>query len=291
MGIYEQPNKWQCGPFALKHALLVRGVVASEWEIGRVAGTTPLGTDEEQLERAARHYGCELPTVRKHEAHEARRELVRYLRDGLPCLLCVDQWDHWVTAVREEKGKFIILDSEKAEVIVVVDWLALRDLWVYQDRDGDRRGGDSTLYDLHPLIPRKRVSTRARFSLERAHHLRDPENRALAQLWDVYVEDLVSICRVQRPRGGRAVSLGHFIGRHSEMLLEQLGAWHGKIDPAAAHRVLQRLRFVADTYGFVIRQSDEKRTIAAISMLLALWSAGEFGVEPLYRRVPARKLR
>lgn len=54
MGIYKQPNKWQCGPFALKHGLLMRGMLASEWEIGKVAGTTPLGTDETQLERAAR---------------------------------------------------------------------------------------------------------------------------------------------------------------------------------------------------------------------------------------------
>jgi hypothetical protein len=58
------------------------------------------------------------------------------------------------------------------------------------------------------------------------------------------------------------------------MFLDELAAWHGRIDRDAAAEVLERMRFAADTYGLVIRQSDEKRTIAAISTMLALWSAG-----------------
>ena len=132
---------------------------------------------------------------------------------------------------------------------------------------------------------------RARFSLERAHHLRDPENRALAQLWDVYTEDLIALCRQGEPRGGRSLALGEFLRRHREMLLEQLNVWHGQVDRDAAGQVLERMRFVADTYGLVIRQRDEKRTLSAVSVILALWSAGEFGVAPLYRKVPVRKIR
>jgi hypothetical protein len=286
MGISKQPSKWECGPFALKHALLMRGVLASEWEIGRLAGTNHDGTDETQLERAARHYGCELPTVRKLDPDEARGELEGFLRDGTPCLLCVDGWDHWVTAVHEENGQFIILDSDKPEVFVVVEWPRLDELWVYRDE-----GQHETVYDLHPLVPKDGAMTRARFSLERAHHLRQPENRGLAQLWDVYVEDLIAICRSEGSQGGRSVSIGEFLRRHSEMLLDQLESWHGQIDREAAGQVLERMRFVADTYGLVIRQSDEKRAVAAFSTILTLWSAGEFGVEPLYRKVPVRKIR
>jgi hypothetical protein len=87
------------------------------------------------------------------------------------------------------------------------------------------------------------------------------------------------------------VSIGEFLRRHSEMLLDQLESWHGQIDREAAGQVLERMRFVADTYGLVIRQSDEKRAVAAFSTILTLWSAGEFGVEPLYRKVPVRKIR
>jgi hypothetical protein len=75
------------------------------------------------------------------------------------------------------------------------------------------------------------------------------------------------------------------------MILGQLETWHGKVDRDAAGRVLERMRFVAETYGLVIRQSDEKRTLSAVSVILALWAAGEYGIEPLYRRVPVRKIR
>jgi hypothetical protein len=264
-------------------------VLASEWEISRLAGTNHDGTDEAQLESAARHYGFELPTIRVHEPDEAREELCGFLRRGIPCLLCVDQWDHWVTAVHEEKGQFILLDSEKPEVIVVVDWPRLRDLWVYEEDGADERF--RTIFDLHPLIPSDQTPTRARFSLERAHHLSQPDNRGLAGLWDLYVEDLIAVCGDREGRGGRSLSLGELLRRHSEMILGQLEAWHGQIDRDAAGRVLERMRFVADTYGLVVRQSDEKRTISAISVMLALWAAGEYGIEPLYRRVPVRKIR
>jgi hypothetical protein len=291
MGIYNQPGKWECGPFALKHALLMRGVLASEREIARLAGTSPDGTDERQLERAAGHYGCELPTIRKSKPDTARDELTGYLRGGNPCLLCINGWDHWVTAVHEEAGQFIILDSEKPEAIEVVDWPRLRELWVYHDQDGDGGAESHTLYDLHPLIPKRRVSNRAHFSLERAHYLRQPENSGLARLWDVYAEDLIAICSAQRSQGGRSLALGEFLRRHTELLLDELANWHGQIDRQAAHQVLERMRFVADTYGLVISQSAEKSTLAALSVILALWSAGEFGVEPLFRKVPVRKIR
>jgi hypothetical protein len=291
MGIYKQPGKWECGPFALKHALLMRGLLASEREIARLAGTGPDGTDEKELERAAAHYGCGLPTVRRFESDAARDELIRYLRDGSPCLLCINGWDHWVTAVHEEAGQFIILDSEKPEVILVVDWPRLRQQWVYHDEAGDGSKSARKIYDLHPLVPERPLPSRARFSLERARYLLQPENRGLARLWDGYVEDLIAICRTRPSQGGRSLALGEFLRRHSELLLDQLANWHGQIERQAAEQVLERMRFVADTYGLVIRQSDEKRTVAAVSMILALWSAGEFGVEPLYRKVPVRKIR
>ncbi len=291
MGIYKQPGKSECGPFALKHALLMRGVLASEREIAKLAGTNHDGTDELQLARAARRYGYRLPTIRKTEADAARDHLAGFLKQGIPCLLCVHEWDHWVTAVFEEDGQFVILDSERPEVIVVADWPQLQKHWVYHEKNGGNRGKTLTLYDLHPVIPPDPSTPRARFSVERAKYLLQPENRSLAQLWDAYVEDLVTLCRGQEPDGGEALSLAEWIGRQKSMLLEELETWHGQIDRAAAGRVLERMRFVADTYGLVIRRSDERRTISAASMILALWAAGEFGVEPLYRRVPIRKIR
>ena len=57
MGLYPQPNKWQCGPFALKHALIMLGKFVNEKRVAEIAGTTWwYGTDELQLAKAARAY-------------------------------------------------------------------------------------------------------------------------------------------------------------------------------------------------------------------------------------------
>jgi ABC-type bacteriocin/lantibiotic exporter with double-glycine peptidase domain len=59
MAIYPQPNDWECGPYALKYALIVLGISGDEREIARIAGTDEHGTDEAELARAAKRYGCE----------------------------------------------------------------------------------------------------------------------------------------------------------------------------------------------------------------------------------------
>ena len=66
MSFYPQPNKYQCGPFALKYALVMLGVFASEKSIAKKAGSTWwAGTDEIGLERAANHYDCRLKYFRR----------------------------------------------------------------------------------------------------------------------------------------------------------------------------------------------------------------------------------
>jgi hypothetical protein len=46
--------------------------------------------------------------------------------------------------------------------------------------------------------------------------------------------------------------------------------------------VLENLHFVADTYGLVIHEEDEKRALAGITSLLTLWAGGRYGVTPVY---------
>lgn len=283
MGIYQQPNRWQCGPFALKHALLVHGILVPEQEISRAAGTTWRGTDEHGLDRAARKYGCDLQMIRRQDAEKARKELVRFLRRDTPCLICIEEWGHWVTVVKEEKGKFILLDSQEPGVIVIATWPQLRKMWVYHEEDDFDEETVYTIYDLHPLVPKRRVRTRANFSLDRARYLQRESNQDLAHLWDVYVEDLLAICQPRTSRSERVLSLGEFFRRHESMILEELAYWHGEVEPRAAKHVLEHFHVVADTYGLVIHQNDEKRAIAAIAVLLALWAAGEYGMDPIYR--------
>ncbi|GJQ19960.1 MAG: hypothetical protein HBSIN02_03150 [Bacteroidia bacterium] len=283
MGLYPQPNQWQCGPFALKHALVALGISAEEKVIAKKAGTHWWsGTDEIGLGRAARYFDCKMLMIRRHDPERARRELAGYLRRGIPALLCVYEWEHWVTVVKAEAGKFILLDSKDKAVLTIQSWSELKNNWVYHERDEHDRRHVETLYDFHPIVPRFRVQTKAKFSIARAKYLRRRENRRLSLAWDDYVADLLTVCTPRTPLSEQVISLGEFLRRHEQMILEQLDHWHGSIDRKAAGKILKNMHFVADTYGLVIRKEDEKRAIAGLTTILTLWAAAEYGVHTVY---------
>jgi hypothetical protein len=287
MGFNSQPNLWQCGPYALKHALIMLGIVVDEKKITRAAGVDASGSDEADLARAARQFGCNLKEVRKTDPGEARGDLVDYLRRRIPCLICVNQWKHWVVIVKEERGKFILLNSEVAAVLSILNWDELRKIWAYhpdtRPRTRQRRISKETLFDLYPLVPNFRVQIKARFSIARAQFLRRPENRAFAQQWDEYLSDLLKLCKPRTPLSENVISLGEFLRRHGEMILDEIAYWHGKIERKAAEKVLRNMRFVADTHGLVVHRDDEKRAIAGLTSVLTLWASSTYGVGPVYQ--------
>jgi hypothetical protein len=284
MGIGPQPNLWQCGPFALKHALITLGIVADERDLSRIAGTrSASGTDDAQLARAARAYDCNLLMVRRHSPEAARRELMRYLRRGIPLLICIYEWSHWVAVVKAEAGKFILLDSHDDAVLTILSWGELRSRWIYFEQDEYDREHFETIYDLHPIVPRVRVRTKAKFSIARARYLRRPENRALSRFWDHYLSDLMTFCKPRTSLSKKVISLGEFFRRHEQIILDQVDYWHGTMDRYRAFKVLHNMHFVADTYGLVIHEEDEKRAIAGITAILTLWAANLYGSLPVYR--------
>lgn len=290
MSFYPQPNLWQCGPFALKHALVMLGIFVEEKQISKYAGTNWWhGTDEIQLGRAARHFNCDLHLVRRYDPEEARRELMKYLRRGVPCLLCVYEWSHWVTVVKSEGGKFIILDSRDKAVLTILSWWGLKRDWVFHEPDELDRKAVQTIYDFHPVIPLFRVRTKAKFSLARARFLRKRKHRTFSLMWEQYVTDLMTICKPRTALSERVISLGEFLRRHESMIIDQVAHWHGWIERSDAEKILNNMHFVADTYGLVIHKEDEKRAIAGITSILTLWAAAEFGVQPVYRPIPKKK--
>lgn len=283
MGIYPQPNLWQCGPFALKHALVTLGIFAEEDEITSIAGTRWWeGTDEIQLSRAARQFGCTLMMFRRFTTASAKRELISYLRKGIPVLLCVYDWSHWITVVKESKGKFIALDSKDKSVLTILSWRELNARWVFKEVDDMDKTAIHMKYDFHPVVPRSRVHVRARFSLRIAKLLRRPENKTLSHYWDEYLADLVDLCKPRTALSENVISLGTFFRRHEAMILQEVAFWHGNVRKEEARKLLRHLHFVADTYGLVIHEEDEKRAIAGITALLTLWASHRYGVNRVY---------
>lgn len=283
MGLYPQPNNWQCGPFALKYALIMLGKIVNEKDVSRIAGTHWWsGTDEIKLGHAAKRYDCALKLIRRKNPLRAKRELLTTLKKGFPALLCVDTWNHWITVVGAERGKFIFIDSRKEPVVCIDTWKALKNRWVYKERDEDDPTNTSTLYDLHLVEPHFRVRTKARFSLKRAHYLRRRENRSFASQWDEYFNDLSSICTPRTPRSEKILPVGELLRRHGSMIKNQIAYWHGTVRPEQVAKILRNYQFVAETYDLVVRHDDEKRAIIAITSNLTLWAASRFGVDSMY---------
>lgn len=283
MGLDRQPNDFTCGPYALKHALTMLGVLAEPQQVSRLAKVHWWsGTDEVRLARAARAYKCDMPLVRILENAGARRAMVRSLSSGQPVIICVDSWEHWIVVVHHEKGRFVVIDSREMPVVMVMTWRELARRWVYIDVDGEDEAAGTEIYDMFPVKARSHQKLRARFSVARARMLRRPENRDVSLCWDQYLGDLLAVCRPRSPHHVEPLTLGEFLRRNQKLVVERVTYWHGGVEREEVQRVLRNLRFVADTYGMVIPSNGRRRAFADITALTTLWAAGRRAVEPLY---------
>ncbi len=281
-GFYPQPNEWTCGPFALKHALLALGRMVDVQQISSTARTHWWsGTDEIQLARAARECECDLVLERRSDAEAARKLLTKHLREQTPVLLCVDEWTHWITVLRAEDRRFVVVDSNDDPLLSVRTWPQLRNWWRYHDVDYSK-DAPPVLYDLMAVTPRFRTTVKADFSVERVKFLRRPENRRLALHWNEYLEDLLEICKPPSTRINEPLSMGEFLRRHAELLMTRVVYWHGDVNRDEVARVLRDLRFVSETYGLVIPASMSRRALADLAILTALWTCADRGVDPMF---------
>jgi hypothetical protein len=282
MGFHPQPNDWSCGPFALKHALIALGQNVDEQRLARAAGTHWWsGTDEIKLARAARSSECDLPLIRRRNPDRAKRRLSGYLRRGVPVLLSVDDWEHWIAVVRRQRDSFVVIDSNLDPVLEVLSWAQLHRRWRYEDSDFDEDDPPS-LYDMFPVKPRFSVALKADFSVARVRFLRRPENQGLAAYWDVYLGDLLEICRPPSARFNNPLSMAEFLRRNQSLLLSRVLYWHGAVERAEVTRLLRNFRFVAETYGLVIPADSARRAVADISILVAMWVVASRGVGDMY---------
>ncbi len=290
-GFYPQPNDWTCGPFALKHALLALGRFVEADEIAATARTHWWsGTDEIRLARAAREFECDLVLERRRDAEDARKQLVKFLREQIPVLLCVDRWEHWITVVRSEDRRFVIIDSEAEPMMSVVSWTQLRTRWRFLDVEHDKVD-PPVLYDMMAVVPRFRTTVKADFSVERVKFLRRPENNQLARHWNEYLEDLLAIGKPPSVRIAVPLSMSEFLRRHQELLVTRAVYWHGDIAREEIERVLLNLRFVAETYGLVVPQSATRRAVADLAILVTLWACATRGMDSMYGEGGVRQPR
>jgi len=255
MAIYGQPNRWQCGPFALKHALLALGRFAHEDELAWLAGSSELsGTDEKGLTRAARVHGCDLGLIRLKHPEAARKALADTLGIGVPVLLCIDQWEHWVAAVNVQGDRFVVFDSHFEQPLRIESWPALRDRLVYNEQRRFRR---RTLYDIHPLAPRRPQRLRFWLTPRRAEQLKETGHGVLERDWDELARRVLALGVPAGQQLELGTPLAEWIATHRDAIVEEAAQYSVLPDLAELGRTLDEIGFVATLYGVFLRPDEE----------------------------------
>lgn len=278
MSFYPQPNKYQCGPFALKYALVMLGVFAGEKSIARIAGSTWWhGTDEIGLSIAAKYYDCRLKYFRREIGEDAIKVLIQHLKRGYPCILSVDKWGHWITVTNWQQGKFIFIDSSKPKVINVYSAKQLISRWKYIDPDDEFKS-----FDGYALIPYFKPRTRAKFTLAKARYVMQKKNSDLAKHWDTYFNDLIAICKPRTATSIHTISFGEFLRRYEKMIIEEVVYWHGIPTYNELRKIVDKMKFIADVYNLIIYIDEHKKALVDITSLLMMYACGKYGMEKIY---------
>ena len=278
MSFYPQPYKYQCGAFALKYALVMLGQFINEREIAKKAGSNWwYGTDEIGLAKAAKSYNCKMKYFRRETPKEALKVLRNHLRQGYPCILSVDDWEHWFTIINIQQNKFIVVDSGLDKVIVAYTPTQLARRWKFIEKDSGEQS-----YDGYALVPKFKVTTQANFSLEKVKHVMHERNKNLAEKWDTYFNDLIIICRPHSPNSHKTISFNEFLRRHENILVRQIMHWHGTPTKRELKKILDNMKFVAEVYDLVIYEEDQKKALIDLASILMMYSCGKYGMDPIY---------
>jgi len=278
MSFYPQPNKYQCGPFALKYALVMLGQFKDENNIAHKAGSTWwYGTDEIGLAKATRSFHCRMDHFKSTDSADAVHLLIKQIKKGRPCILSVDNWEHWFTVINYDHNKFIVVDSGLDKVIVIYSARQLVKRWKFYDEEDD-----IYRFDGYALIPTTKVTTKANFTLEKARQVMLKRNQDLAMKWDKYFNDLINICRPITPNAQKTMSLNEFLRRHEVLIVEQVANWHGAPSYPELKKVLNNMKFVAEVYDLLIYVKDQKKALVDLASILMMYSCGKYGMDPIY---------
>ncbi len=278
MSFYPQPYKYQCGPFALKYALVMLGKFKNEKEIAKKAGSTWwYGTDEIGLAKAARSFDCKMKYFRRESTEDAIKVLITHLKQGLPCILSVNNWEHWLTVINYQKEKFVVVDSGLEKVVVIYTPYQLLKRWKFID---DESG--YTSYDGYAVTPKFKITTKAHFSLDKARKVMQKRNKDLADKWDTYFNDLITICRPRTPLSKKVISFNEFLRRHETLLIKETANWHGTPTYQELRHILKNMQFVAEVYDLVIYTEDQKKALIGLTSILMMYACGKYGMDPIY---------
>lgn len=111
-----QSKEYYCGPAAIQNALEVHNVRVAQEKLALEGATTEEhGTPEEGMKRIILSEGFEPDEYSTDLSVSAWGWLWNSLLMGRPVVLCVDRWEHWVTAIGICGKKILVFDPARTE--------------------------------------------------------------------------------------------------------------------------------------------------------------------------------
>ncbi len=107
-------------------------------------------------------------------------------------------------------------------------------------------------------------------------------NIILAEKWDTYFNDLITICRPRTSHTIKTISFNEFLRRHEKLIVQQVADWHGTPTYKELQKILKNMQFVAEVYDLVIHTEDQKKALVDLASILMMYSCGKYGMDPIY---------
>lgn len=94
-----QAHPWSCGAASVVNAIRGLGYRISEFKVRSFSNTTKEGTSETGIIEAIRCLGFSAVVFSTNSKNEAWEWLVEQMYVGKPVILCVENFEHWISAI------------------------------------------------------------------------------------------------------------------------------------------------------------------------------------------------
>ena len=278
MSFYPQPDNYSCGPFSLKHAMNIFGVFKSDGLIIEKSGARWWsGVDEVGLDKAANAFNFKFEEFQTDSEYKALVMLNKHLKNNYPCILCVDDWKHWITVVNHTKSEYVVINSGEDKVFYTLNSQKLLDYWgCYIEEDNNYS------FDGYALIPKFKAKTIAKFTPKKAQLLMYSQNKDLALHWDEYFSDITVFTVPLTDLVFDYLTFSSFLKKYEKLIINKIAFWHGSVPEYELKKIINNMEFVAEIYNLVVLNKNEKKAIIDLTSLLMMYACGTYGMAKFY---------
>ncbi|MBI5548037.1 MAG: C39 family peptidase [Deltaproteobacteria bacterium] len=271
-----------CGPTSLSSCLAILGIHAEQREIARAVGRPQRvyseGMDERDIRRGARKFGVRTEFLSRLERGKGpgfARRLKGHLRQGLPAILLVQDFSHWVAVIGrlEEREQFIIMDPDDRHRAFSrwSEHTLLREAW-----NGHPHGYEPDQY--FAILTSRKDGRPPRWRITESFlRLVDAGSE---QTSDEMLNDLIEMAR--RARADQAddeqgPSLNEVLEEHERVVIGSVEHWAAfnrrSVKPAALRSLYRDYTVIASAAGLRLpRAADTAAIVAQMATVLTTYA-------------------